>query len=81
MLYAMRLLTGTALLPARSDLMTEGTAAQALLLEIARPKIFFAVSLTPTGILAIGALTAGILLATSVLVKTSIRESRQIERR
>lgn len=57
--------------------MIEVTSNQTLLLEIARPKFLFAVSLTPTGILAIGALTTGILLATSVLVKTSIRETKQ----
>lgn len=60
--------------------MIEVTSNQTLLLEIARPKFLFAVSLTPTGILAIGALTTGILLATSVLVKTSIRESTQRKR-
>lgn len=57
--------------------MPSATSHQTLLLEIARPKFLFAVSLTPAGILAIGALTTGILLATSVIVKTSIREARR----
>lgn len=53
--------------------MSQVTTGQTLLLEIARPKIFFAVRLTPTGNLAIGALTSGILLDTRMLVSSAVR--------
>lgn len=66
-------MTGAAPPLAHSDPMSQVTTGQTLLLEIARPKIFFAVRLTPTGILAIGALTSGILLDTRMLVSSAVR--------